>query len=150
MTIKNKYLLLLIFKLFYNSEVLSISLNQIFTEVWIISVLSLKMSGKLLFDTNHRLFKLLVIFFGITNNLVIFQTMMNNIFYNFIVESIIIVYLNNILIFTQTLKEHHRVVSKVLEVLVEHNLYLCIVATTNQGTLSSLISQESHRNYKRT
>ena len=95
------------------------------------SVLSLEMSGKLLFYTNHRLFKLLVIFFGIINSLVIFQTMINNIFYNFITESIIIVYLDNILIFTQTLEKYHRMISKVLEVLVEHKLYLCIITTTN-------------------
>ena len=63
-----------------------------------------------------------------TNNLVIFQTIINNIFYDFIAESIIIVYLDDISIFTWTLEEHHRVVSRVvsrvLEILVEHKLYL--------------------------
>ena len=59
-------------------------------------------------------------FFGIINNPMTFQTMMNDIFYDFIVEDIIIVYLDNILIFTQNLEEHHRVVFRVL---VEYKLY---------------------------
>jgi len=48
---------------------------------------------------------------------------MNSIFYNFIVKGIMIVYLNNILIFTQTLEEYHRVVIKVLKVVAKHKLY---------------------------
>jgi len=46
---------------------------------------------------------------------------MNNIFWDLITQGIIIFYLDNILIFTQTLEEHHRVV---LEVLAKHKLYL--------------------------
>ena len=49
---------------------------------------------------------------------------MINIFYNLIAKDIIIVYLDNILIFIQTLEEHYRVVSRVLKVLAEHKLYL--------------------------
>ena len=37
-----------------------------------------------------------------------------------------IVYLNNILIFTQTLEEYYKVVSKVLEVVAKHILYLSL------------------------
>ena len=35
-----------------------------------------------------------------------------------------IVYLNNIMIFTQTLKEHHQAVCKVIEILVKYKLFL--------------------------
>jgi len=73
---------------------------------------------------NYKLFKLLVIFFNMTNSLVIFQTIINNIFQNLIVESIMIVYLNNILIFTWTLKEHHKVVCRVLKVLAKYKLFI--------------------------
>ena len=41
-----------------------------------------------------------------TNSLATFQTMMNDIFQNLIVEGIVVVYLDNILIFTKTEKEH--------------------------------------------
>jgi len=51
---------------------------------------------------------------------------MNDIFQDFIVKEIIIVYLDNILIFTWTLKEHYKVVCKVLDVWVKHKLFFCL------------------------
>jgi len=45
-------------------------------------------------------------FFGMTNSLATFQTMMNNIFQDLIVEGIIAMYLDNILIFTRMEEEH--------------------------------------------
>lgn len=73
---------------------------------------------------NYRLFKPLVMFFSMTNSLATFQTIMNNIFWDLITKSIIIIYLDNILIFTQILKEYHKIVYRVLEVLAEHKLFL--------------------------
>jgi len=49
---------------------------------------------------------------------------MNDIFQNLIVEGIIVVYLNDILIFTRTVEQYTKAVQRVLEVLVEHKLYL--------------------------
>ena len=71
-----------------------------------------------------KIFKPLVMFFGITNNPITFQTMINNIFWDLIVEGIMIVYLNNILIFTQTLEEHYKTVCRVIEVLNKYKLFL--------------------------
>jgi len=51
--------------------------------------------------------------------------MMNDIFRTLIAEGIIVVYLDDILIFTKTEEEHEQVVQRVLEVLVEHKLFLC-------------------------
>jgi len=45
-------------------------------------------------------------FFGMTNSLATFQTMMNNIFQDLIVEGIIAMYLDNILIFTRMEEEY--------------------------------------------
>jgi len=50
--------------------------------------------------------------------------MINNIFWDLITECIIIVYLDDILIFTQILKEHHKVVHRVLKVLAKHKMFL--------------------------
>jgi len=61
---------------------------------------------KAAFRTNRGLFEPLVMFFGITNSPAIFQTMMNNIFRTVIAEGIVVVYLDNILIFTKTEEEH--------------------------------------------
>jgi len=45
-------------------------------------------------------------FFGITNSLATFQTIMNDIFRTLIAEGIVVVYLDDILIFTRTEEEH--------------------------------------------
>jgi len=59
-----------------------------------------------------------------SNSPAIFQAMINDIFWDLIVESIMIMYLNNILIFIWTLKDYYKVVCRVLKVLAEHKLSL--------------------------
>jgi len=63
-------------------------------------------------------------FFGMTNSPATFQTMMNDIFQTIIMEGIVVVYLDDILIFTKTEEEHERAVRRVLEILAEHKLFL--------------------------
>jgi len=58
------------------------------------------------FRTNRGLFEPLVVFFGMTNSSATFQTMMNNIFRTLIAEEIVVVYLDDILIFTRIEEEH--------------------------------------------
>ncbi len=45
-------------------------------------------------------------FFSLTNILATFQTMMDNIFAELISKGVMVVYLDNILIFIETLEEH--------------------------------------------
>jgi len=45
-------------------------------------------------------------FFGMTNSPATFQTMMNDIFWNLIAKGIVVVYLDDILIFTKMEEEH--------------------------------------------
>src|SRR6266567_5572387 len=73
---------------------------------------------------NCRLFEPLVMFFSLTNSLATFQTMMDNIFEELITEGIVVVYLDDILIFTETIDEHREVIQRVLEILQKHKLYL--------------------------
>jgi len=63
-------------------------------------------------------------FFGMTNSLATFQTMMNDIFQNLIAEGIVVVYLDDILIFTKTEEKHAQAVRWVLQVLKENKLFL--------------------------
>jgi len=51
--------------------------------------------------------------------------MMNDIFRTLIAKGIVVVYLDDILIFTRTEEEHEQAVWRVLEVLAEHKLFLC-------------------------
>ena len=79
---------------------------------------------KAAFHTNRGLFEPLVMFFGVTNSPAMFQTMMNNIFHELIMKGVVVVYLDNILIFTKTVEEHHAVTQRVLDLLREHKLLL--------------------------
>jgi len=110
MTVKNKYPLPLI------SELVSqLCGARYFTKLdvcWGFNNVCIKPRDewKAAFQTNRGLFKPLVMFFGMTNSLATFQTMMNNIFRNLIVEGIVVVYLDDILIFTKTEEEHAQAV----------------------------------------
>lgn len=79
---------------------------------------------KAAFTTNRGLFEPLVMFFGLTNSPATFQTMMNELFQNLVRRGVVIVYIDDILIFTKTLAEHRRVVREVLEILKTNKLYL--------------------------
>ena len=64
---------------------------------------------KAVFWTNQGFCELLVMFFGLTNSPATFQTMMNDIFHDLIMEGVVYVYLDDILIFTKSLAEHQMV-----------------------------------------
>jgi hypothetical protein len=63
-------------------------------------------------------------YFSLTNSPATFQTMMNEIFQDLITEDIISVYLDNILIFTDSLEEHRWITCLVLDRMRDHKLYL--------------------------
>src|SRR5882672_4903000 len=64
-------------------------------------------------------------FFGLTNSLATFQTMMNDIFQELINEGVVVIYMDDILILGgQTKEEHHAIVVWVLDILRRHRLYL--------------------------
>jgi len=105
-TIKNRYPLLLI------SELVSqLRRAQYFTKLdvhWGFNNVCIKPRDewKAAFRTNHSLFEPLVMFFGMTNSPATFQTMMNDVFRTVIAEGVVVVYLDDILIFTKTEEEH--------------------------------------------
>ena len=58
------------------------------------------------------------------NSLVIFQTMINEIFADLIVENKICIYIDDILIYLADLAEHHQITDMVFQRLRKHKLYL--------------------------
>jgi len=62
----------------------------------------------------------LVMFFGLTIPLQLSKTMMNYLFRGLIAHGVIVVYMDDILIFTATLEEHRQVVKEVLQILEEN------------------------------
>jgi len=124
MTVKNKYPLPLISEL-----VLQLRGARYFTKLdvrWGFNNVRIKPGDewKAAFWTNRGLFKPLVMFFGMTNSLATFQIMMNDIFRDLIAKDIMVVYLDDILIFTRTEEEHAKAIRWVLQVLQEHKLFL--------------------------
>jgi Reverse transcriptase (RNA-dependent DNA polymerase) len=88
---------------------------------------------KATFITNKGLFKPTVMFFGLTNSLATFQTMMNSIFAEDIAEKWLTVYMDDMAIHTKRHNEeteqqhvqcHRSYVQQVLEKLLQHNLFL--------------------------
>jgi hypothetical protein len=102
---------------------------------------------KAVFRTNRGLYEPLVMFFGLTNSPATFQTMMNDILRDLINEEKVIVYLDNILIFTEDLEEHRQLVHRVLQVLQDNQLYLklekCDFKKTEIKYLGVIISHNS-------
>jgi hypothetical protein len=79
---------------------------------------------KAAFCTNRGLFEPLVMYFGLTNSPATVQMMMNEIFQDLITEGVVSMYLNDILIFTNSLEEHRRITCLVLDCMRKHKLYL--------------------------
>ena len=79
---------------------------------------------KAAFRTNRGLFEPTVMFFGLTNSPATFQGMMNQILREEINTGMVIVYLDDILIFTVTMEEHRKMVHRVLEKLRKNRLFL--------------------------
>ena len=86
---------------------------------------------------------------SLTNSPATFQTFMNHILKDLINEGHIIMFLDDILVFTDTKKEHRRLVRRVLEVPCRHKLYLrpekCVFEKTTVDYLGTIVgNRELH------
>ena len=147
MTVKNKYPLPLIPEL-----IAKLRGAKYFTKLdvrWGFNNVRMKEGDewKAAFRTNRGLFEPLVMFFGLTNSPATFQTMMDDIFEELISDGVVVVYLDDILIFTETIDEHRRVTRQVLELLEKNKLYLrpdkCEFERTTVEYLGVIISHNS-------
>jgi hypothetical protein len=80
---------------------------------------------KAAFVTNQGLYEPRVMFFGLTNSPATFQTMMNAIFAEELLEGWVTIYMDDILIHTPNdLEDHRKKVHRILDKLQRHDLYL--------------------------
>src|SRR5258708_34870554 len=79
---------------------------------------------KAMFQTNRGLFEPTIMFFRLCNSPTMFQTMMNDILCEFIHNSEVICYMDDILIYSHTLSEHWQIICQVLATLQEWRLFL--------------------------
>lgn len=123
-TVKNKYPLPLI------SEIMNrLRHAKVFTKFdirWGYNNIRIKEGDewKASFRTNRGLFEPLVMFFGLCNSPATFQSIMDGIFGNLIRDEKIIVYMDDILIFSDNLESHRETVNEVLRRLQQNKLYL--------------------------
>jgi len=69
-------------------------------------------------------FKPMVMFFGMTNSLVMFQAMINKILRDLINEEKVAAFVDNVLVGTETENGHNKIVKEILKRLKENNLYI--------------------------
>ena len=117
MTVKNKYPLPLI-----QDPINCIHQAKYFTKYnvqWGFNNMHIKEGDKwkAAFKTELGLFEPTVMFFGLTNSPATFQTFMNHILDKLIYTGCVIVYLNDILIFTKTQHAHQLLNHAVLKIL---------------------------------
>jgi hypothetical protein len=123
-TVKSKYPLPLVSEIFAGLD-----RTKVFTKLdvrWGFNNVRIKPEDchKAAFRTNRGLFEPTVMFFGLTNSPATFQTMMNELFHDLIVEGKVKVYMDDILIATATVDENRHVTVQVLQILQDANLYL--------------------------
>ncbi|THH00880.1 hypothetical protein EW145_g7019 [Phellinidium pouzarii] len=79
---------------------------------------------KAAFKTIRGLFEPTVMFFGLCNSPATFQMFMNDIFHIIITEEAILIYMDDILIFSDNLEDLRRKTNRVLRVLQDNDLFL--------------------------
>jgi hypothetical protein len=78
---------------------------------------------KMAFQTHHKHNEFLVMPFELSNAHSTFQTLMNNIFQK-VIQKFILVFFDDILIWSKTLAEHFHHVSQIFEILWTHQLFV--------------------------
>jgi hypothetical protein len=100
---------------------------------------------KTTFRCRYGQFEYLVMPFGLTNAPSVFQALMNDVFSD-LLDIVCVIYLDDILIFSKTLEEHHGHVTEVLRRLTTNSLYAklekCIFHVHSVDFLGYIVSDE--------
>ena len=78
----------------------------------------------MVFITLEEAFEQTVIFFELTNLLVIFQTTVNKIFWNLIDTGKVVIFIDNVIVGTEEEKRYDKRVEEVIKKLTENDLYM--------------------------
>ena len=123
-TIRNNYPLPLISDMLEN-----IGTKKVFTKMdlrWGYNNVRIKEGDewKAVFTILERSFEPTVIFFGLTNSLATFQTMMNKLLRDFINTGKVAAFIDDVIIGTEEEEGHDKLVAEVIRRLEENNLYM--------------------------
>jgi len=102
---------------------------------------------KTAFRTNRGLFEPLVMYFGLYNSPATFQLIIDTLFRNLINQGRVVIYMDDILIFSKTLEEHSGIAKEVLKILSDNKLSIqtkkCRFYQTKIDYLGVIISKNS-------
>ena len=91
----------------------------------------------------------MVMFFGLTNSPATFQAMMNDLLRDLVVEEKIAVFIDDVMIATETEEEHDEIVEEVLRRLEENDLFVkpekCVWKIREVGFLGVVIGEDRVR-----
>jgi len=123
-TMKNNYLLSLITELIDN-----MGSKGVFTKIdlrWGFNNVRIKEGDewKRAFTMHISLFEPMIMFFRMTNSLATFQAMMNKILRDLINEGKMAVFVDNVLVGTETEEGHNKIIKEILRRLEENDLYI--------------------------
>ena len=79
---------------------------------------------KAAFSMPEGLFEPMVMFFGLTNSPTMFQAMMNDLLRDLVVEEKVAVFIDDVIIVTETEEGHDEIVEEVLRRLEENDLFV--------------------------
>ena len=95
------------------------------------------------------LFEPMVMFFGLTNSPAMFQAMMNDLLRDLVVEEKVAVFIDDVMIATETEEGHNEIVKEVLKRLEENDLFVkpekCVWKIKEVGFLGVIIGEDGLR-----
>ena len=104
---------------------------------------------KTVFSTSERSFELIVMFFGLTNLPATFQAMMNDLLRDLVVEEKVAVFIDDVMIATETKEGYDEIVKEVLRRLEENDLFVkpekCVWKVREVGFLRVIIGKDGVR-----
>ena len=148
-TVKNNYLLPLILDL-----IDSIGKKKVFMKIdlcWRYNNVRIKEEDewKAAFSMSEGSFEPTVMFFELTNLPATFQVMMNDLLRDLVVEEKVAVFINDVMVATETEKGHDEIVEEVLRRLEENDLFVklekCVWKVREVGFLGVIIGEDRVR-----
>ena len=148
-TIKNNYILPLISDL-----INSIGKKKVFMKMdlrWGYNNVRIKEGDKwkTAFSTPEGSFEPTVMFFGLTNSPATFQAMMNDLLRDLVVEEKVAVFIDDVMVATETEEGHDKIVEEVLKRLEENDLFVkpekCVWKVREVGFLGVIIGKDRVR-----
>ena len=148
-TIKNNYPLPLISDL-----IDSIGKKKVFTKMdlrWGYNNVRIKEGDewKAAFSTPEGSFEPTVMFFGLTNSPATFQAMINDLLRDLVVEEKVAVFIDDVMVATETEEGHDEIVEEVLRRLEENDLFVkpekCVWKVREVGFLGVIIGEDGVR-----